>query len=85
MDMKLPNWYDELFEFECESKGSVLNFEVVVENKKKVFNFYDISRFIQDANDDICQQGYFKDDIAVIIESVTRKNIIKFLETLSWD
>ncbi|MDR0746519.1 MAG: hypothetical protein LBE89_01360 [Helicobacteraceae bacterium] len=85
MNIIFPDWYDSQLESECESKGSVLNFEVIAGSHKRSFNFYDITRFTQDAKDEIRQFGYFVDDKAIIIEKVTRKNIEKYLATLSWD
>ncbi|MDR2689110.1 MAG: hypothetical protein LBB76_05055 [Azoarcus sp.] len=80
-----PDWYDSQLESECESKGAVLNFEVIAGNHGRIFNFYDITRFTQDAEDEIKRYGYFMDDKAVIIEKVTRVNIEKYLATLNWD
>lgn len=83
MNIVLPSWYDELFEFECEAKGSVLNFDVTVNSHKLIFNFYDIVRFTQDAQDEIEEYGYFKDEDAVILSKVTRENIIKYIYSQS--
>lgn len=85
MNFNLPAWYDELFEFECESKGCVLNFEVSAGNKTKIFNFYDVPRFSQDASEEIDQNGYFADKSAVILKKVTRENIINFIKNLRWE
>jgi hypothetical protein len=85
MDIIFPAWYDSQLESECESKGSVLNFEVIAGNHKRSFNFYDVTRFAQDAEYEIRRYGYFADDKAIIIEKVTRENIEKYLATLDWD
>jgi hypothetical protein len=82
MDIILPEWYDDIFEFECEAKGCVLNFAVTVGGRSRSFNFYDISRFTQDAEEEISQYDYFLDEDAVIIRKVTRENIVKFLNSL---
>jgi len=82
MNIIFPDWYDDLFQFECESKGAVLNFGVTVNGSEYIFNFYDPVRFIQDAEDDISDMGYFKDENAVVIRKVTKDNIIKFLSSL---
>ncbi|MNL04595.1 hypothetical protein D3C87_1251670 [compost metagenome] len=85
MDIILPDWYDDLFEFECAAKGAVLNLEVAAGDYKRTFNFYDISRFSQEAKDEIQECGYFRDEAAVIIHEVTRENIIKYLISLNWN
>lgn len=85
MNFNLPDWYDNIFEFECESKGCVLNFEVSSENKKRIFNFYDLYRFNQDANAEIERNGYFVDKFAVILIKVTRENIVNYIKTLCWE
>jgi len=82
MNVIFPDWYNDLFQFECELKGSVLNFEFTVNGNEYVFNFYDPVRFIQDAEGEISDVGYFKDENAVIIRKVTKDNIIKFLSFL---
>lgn len=79
MNIIFPDWYDDLFQLECESKGVVLNFEVTVNGNIYTFNFYDSIRFIQDAGDEISNVGYFKDEYAVILKKVTKDNIIKYL------
>ena len=82
MSIIFPDWYDDLLQFECESKGVVLNFEVTVNGVEFIFNFYDPVRFSQDAKDEISDVGYFKDENAVIIGKVTKDNITKFLSSL---
>lgn len=82
MNITFPDWYDDLYEFYCESKGVVLNFEVTVNGHLYTFNFYDPVRFIQDAENEIAEFGYFKDEHAVILQKVTKDNIIKFLLSL---
>jgi len=85
MNIILSDWYDDLAEFECAAKGSALNLEVSAGNHRRTFNFYDISRFSRDAADEIKECGYFRDEAAVIIAEVTRENIMKYLNSLSWD
>lgn len=82
MNIALPDWYDELFEFECESKGCVFNFDVVVNGKQRVINFYDLTRFSQDAESELNENGYFSDENAVILLKVTKKNIMSYLYSL---
>ncbi|MFU2318848.1 hypothetical protein [Rahnella sp. PCH160] len=82
MNITLPDWYDDLTEFECESKGCILNFNVIVNGRRFLFNFYNLARFTQDAMEEIAGSGYFKDADAVIIPEVTRANVISYLNTL---
>ncbi|WP_237397688.1 hypothetical protein [Gilliamella sp. Pas-s25] len=82
MMIQLPDWYDDLLQFESEAKGIILNFNVTINNRHYTFNFYDPVRFVQDANHEITNNGYFQDKNAVILEKVTKKNIIQYLSTL---
>ena len=84
MNIILPDWYDDLFQFECEAKGCVLNLEAVVDKCRRIFNFYDISRFVQEAKDELNENGYFIDNNAVIIPKVTKENIMRYLDSLEW-
>ncbi|MFQ0999181.1 hypothetical protein [Gilliamella sp. BG6] len=82
MSIIFPDWYDDLYQFECESKGVILNFEITVNGNTRTFNFYDPIRFIQDMEDEIdeiADIGYFKDEYAVVLKKVTKDNIIKYL------
>lgn len=73
MNIIFPDWYDDLFQIECESKGVVLNLEVIVNEKSYIFNFYDPTRFLQDVGQEISELGYFRDENAVIIKRVTKR------------
>ncbi|PSH11339.1 hypothetical protein B7R74_21645 [Yersinia pseudotuberculosis] len=83
MNITLPDWYDDLTELECKSKGCAINFNVVINGVDMLFNFYDITRFTQDAMDEIADSGYFKDVDAVILSEVTKNNIVIYLNLLS--
>ncbi|OCG56581.1 hypothetical protein A9G38_09810 [Gilliamella sp. Imp1-1] len=37
MSIIFPDWYDDLFQFECESKGVILNFEITVNGNTHTF------------------------------------------------
>lgn len=80
--INLPDWYDELAEFECESKGCALNFNVFINGDFLLFNFYDVYRFSQDCIGQIADFGYFKDENAVILSEVTKNNIEIYLNSL---
>lgn len=82
MNIIFPDWYDDLFQIECESKGVVLNLEVIVNEKSYIFNFYDPTRFLQDVGQEISELGYFRDENAVIIKRVTKDNIIEYLSSI---
>lgn len=83
MKITLPDWYDDLFEFECESKGCVLNFTVTVYGQELQFDFYDITRFVQTAKDEVERSGYYNTNNLVILDKVTRENIIGCLNSLN--
>ncbi|SQI38624.1 Uncharacterised protein [Leminorella richardii] len=82
MNIALPDWYDELLEFECESKGCVLNLNVVINGEERVINFYDLTRFSQDVESELNENGYFNDENAVILLKVTKNNIMGYLYSL---
>lgn len=82
MNIALPDWYDELLEFECESKGCALNFNVVINGEGRIINFYDLTRFSQDAESELNENGYFNDENAVILLKVTKNNIMGYLYSL---
>lgn len=80
MNIVFPDWYDDLFEFECEEKGCILGLELKVNNTVYIHSFYDIYRFIQDAQDEISEHDFFRDDSAVILKKVNKENIRKFFQ-----
>lgn len=82
MKVIFPEWYDDLSEFECKSKGCALNFNVELNGSALFFNFYDIIRFTQDVESDLEEYGFFKDEDVVILPEVTREYICKFLSSL---
>lgn len=83
MNIVFPEFYDELLEMECKSKGCALNFNINLNGVKMKFNFYDIVRFTQDAKSDLEEYVFFRDEDAVILPEVTREQIYKYLSTLS--
>jgi hypothetical protein len=83
MNITFPEWYDDLSEFDCRSKGCALNFKITLNKKIYLFNFYDITRFSQDAQSEINQHGHFRDEDAVILPEVTKENITNYLKLLT--
>lgn len=82
MNIIFPDWYDDLFEFECESKGCILDLKLQVNNVEYTHSFYDIHRFIQDAQDEISERGFFQENNVVILKKVNKDNILKFFSEL---
>lgn len=83
MHIIFPDWYDELFEFECESKGCILDLKLQVNSVEYTYSFYDLHRFIQDANEEISEHGFFQDNNAIILKKVNKYNIINYFSTIS--
>jgi hypothetical protein len=88
MNISLPEWYDGLYEFECEFKGCLLNVDVTVGGQARQFTFYDPARFLQEMQDEIRKVGYFSHqdyfgtEALVILPKVTRENIRHYLQSL---
>lgn len=82
MNIIFPDWYDDVFEFECESKGCILDLTLQVNNAEYTHSFYDIHRFIQEAQDEISERGFFQEINVVILKKVNKDNILKFFSEL---
>lgn len=50
MKIIFPEWYDDLYEFECESKGCIINLPILLNNNEIILNIYTIHRLNQDLN-----------------------------------
>ncbi|KWF35814.1 hypothetical protein WL88_14225 [Burkholderia diffusa] len=75
-EIKYPSWYDELAEFEHEEKGFLQDVLITSEGAGDVqLNFYDMTRFAQDAADSVRTNGFFYMTGVVIVESVSRTHI----------
>ncbi|NUF09154.1 hypothetical protein [Snodgrassella sp. ESL0324] len=83
MNIIFPEYYDDLLEMECKSKGCALNFNINLNGVEMIFNFYYIVRFTQDAKSELEEYGFFRDEDAVILPKVTREQIYKYLSSLS--
>ena len=44
MHITFPEWFDDLAEFEAESKGCLLDFPLHINGQDFVFTFYDLCR-----------------------------------------
>ncbi|MFA8329692.1 hypothetical protein [Burkholderia ubonensis] len=75
IEIKYPDWYDELAEFEHEEKGYLDGVIVISEGSDVRLNFYDMARFAQDVADGIRDNGFFYLSGVVIVESVSRRHI----------
>ncbi|KVM74356.1 hypothetical protein [Burkholderia stagnalis] len=74
-EIKYPSWYDELAEFEHEEKGFLEDVLVTSEGGDVQLNFYDMTRFAQDAADSVRNNGFFYITGVVIVESVSRTHM----------
>ncbi|WP_333977996.1 hypothetical protein [Burkholderia cepacia] len=75
IEIRYPSWYDEIAEFEHEEKGYLEGVLVTSNGVDVQLNFYDVTRFTQDAVDGIHDNGFFFMSGVVIVESVSRKHI----------
>lgn len=50
MKIIFPEWYDDLYEFECQSKGCIINLPILLNNNEIILNIYTIHRLNQDLN-----------------------------------
>lgn len=78
MNIVFPEWYDDLFELECESKGCILNLNIKIHNEEYILSFYDIIRFSQDAQEEINEFGFLNVQNVVILKKVNKRNIINY-------
>ncbi|KUZ63926.1 hypothetical protein WI38_32625 [Burkholderia ubonensis] len=74
-EIKYPSWYDEIAEFEHEEKGFLEGVLVTSEGGDVQLNFYDMTRFAQDAADSVRNNGFFYMTGVVIVESVSRTHM----------
>lgn len=75
---------DDFFVFEMESKGYFYGCSVELDNGSIYhLNFYDATRFYQDASDEISEyDGYFYEENVVLLDKVTIENMIKTIDKL---
>lgn len=78
MNIFFPECYDDLFEFECEAKGCILNLNIKVDDIEYILSFYDIVRLVQDAQEEINKCGFFQNQNIIILEKVNKINIINY-------
>ncbi|CAI3951362.1 hypothetical protein [Commensalibacter communis] len=82
MQIIFPHWYDDLYEFESEARGCLLNFTIIVDHQEFYTNFYNSARFGQECEVEIKTNGYFQDSKAVILEKVNKANIQYYFEKI---
>ena len=81
MHITFPEWFDDLAEFEAESKGCLLDFLLHINGQDFVFTFYDLCRLNQTYADDSAAD-FLENEAAVVLQAVNRKNIARFAQTI---
>ena len=82
MHITFPEWFDDLAEFEAESKGCLLDFPLHINGKDFVFTFYDLCRLNQTRTDESAAAGFLENEAVVVLQAVNRKNIARFAQTI---
>ena len=81
MHITFPEWFDDLAEFEVESKGCLLDFPLCINGQDFVFTFYDLCRLNQTYADDSAAD-FLVNEAVVVLQAVNRKNIARFAQTI---
>ncbi|MFC2352114.1 hypothetical protein [Eikenella halliae] len=82
MHVTFPEWFDDLAEFEAESKGCLLDFPLHINGQDFVFTFYDLCRLNQTRTDESAAAGFLENEAVVVLQAVNRKNIARFAQTI---
>ena len=82
-EVRFPSWFDDFAEFEYEAKGFLLDIPVCINDKWDVFDFYDFSRFFQEAGYDIYNDEFLIVRNTILLKNVTKKEILKAIEKLA--
>ena len=78
-----PEW-DSLMKFETESKGWIKLDVTVKEREIRTFTFYDLTRFLQDAEYELATiNGFFHIENLILVSSITQENIENALASIS--
>lgn len=70
------------YEWEVESKGYFGNVELEFDQKKYFISFYDRTRLMQEINDEIGSNGLFFENNLIVLEKVTKSNMIESIGQL---
>ncbi len=81
MHITFPEWFDDLAEFEAESKGCLLEFPLRINGQDFVFTFYDLCRLTQTVADSPNAAGFLENEAVVVLQAVNRNNIARFAQT----
>ena len=81
MHITFPEWFDDLAEFEVESKGCLLDFPLCINGQDFVFTFYDLCRLNQTYADESAAD-FLENEAVVVLQAVNRKNIARFAQTI---
>ncbi|EEG25262.1 Uncharacterised protein [Eikenella corrodens] len=81
MHITFPEWFDDLAEFEAESKGCLLDFSLHINGQDFVFTFYDLCRLNQTYADDSAAD-FLENEAVVVLQAVNWKNIARFAQTI---
>lgn len=79
--LKIPTDFDD-YEWEVESKGYFGNVELEIYGEKYFVSFYDSTRIMQEINDEISSRGLFFENNLIVLEKVTKSNMVASIEQL---
>jgi hypothetical protein len=75
---------DELYQFEVENKGCLLNVSIKFPNHLIYrISFYNITRFEQDLDEEMIDDCFFYEENIVFLKNITLENIIKTIYTFN--
>jgi hypothetical protein len=78
MKIIFPEWYDDLFEFECQPKGCILNLPISVNDNEIILNIYTIHRLNQDL--ELEEDNFLFLKNILIINIINKEHITNALE-----
>ena len=79
MNIKFPDWFDNLTEIECEAKGFISTIEIMIDRRVEIYTIYDSIRFDQDIFEELSAEGYFYLEKLLIVRKVNKENIVNAL------
>lgn len=79
--LEFPEDFDD-YEWEVESKGFLGNIQLQFDRQSYLISFYDKERLMQEIVDEIESNGFFFESNLIIIDSVTKANMVESIERL---
>jgi len=80
MKIIFPEWYDDLYEFECDAKGCILNIPILLNDNEIILDIYTIHRLNQDLK--LEEDKFIYANKILIINIVNKEHIINALKNI---